>query len=238
MFDQDTLIISYDEKRGEPRGSRRRGSDPAEQGLGDCVDCTLCVQVCPTGIDIRNGLQYQCVSCAGCVDVCDQVMDRMGYDRGLISYTTERALAGGKTRLFRPRLFIYAALLLAIITAIGASVWLRVPVELDVIRDRMALYRETSEGMIENVYTLRLINMDSHPHEFRIAMESELPLTTREPLASVPLAAFEIREAPLTLSVDPVEITTSTSDVYFSVQASDQPELTARAESRFIGPVN
>lgn len=238
MFDQDTLIISYDEKRGEPRGSRRRGSDPAEQGLGDCVDCTLCVQVCPTGIDIRNGLQYQCVSCAGCVDVCDQVMTRMGYDKGLISYTTERALGGGKTQLLRPRLFIYAALLLAIITAIGSSIWLRVPVELDVIRDRMALYRETSEGMIENVYTLRLINMDTHPHEFSINLESELPLTTRQPLASVPLEAFEIREVPLSLSIDPVEITTSTSDVFFSVQASDQPKLTSRAESRFIGPVN
>ena len=238
MFDQDTLVISYDAERGDPRGSRRRGSDPESQGLGHCIDCTLCVQVCPTGIDIRNGLQYQCISCAGCVDVCDQVMDRMGYDKGLVSYTTERALNGGKTRILRPRIAIYAVLLVIIATAIGSAIWLRVPVELDVIRDRMALYRESSEGMIENVYTLRLINMDGHPHTFNIDMESELPLHRSQPFKPVTLDAFEIREVPLTLQIDPVAITSTTSDVYFWVTATDSPALTSRAESRFIGPVN
>ena len=82
MFDKDTLIISYDEKRGEPRGGRRKMDDPSEKGLGDCINCTLCVQVCPTGIDIRNGLQYECIACAACIDVCDQVMDKMEYPRG------------------------------------------------------------------------------------------------------------------------------------------------------------
>jgi len=90
MFDRDTLIITYDQARGEPRGGRPRGIDPRSKGLGDCIDCTLCVQVCPTGIDIRDGLQYACIACGSCVDACDSVMDKMGYPRGLVRYTTEK----------------------------------------------------------------------------------------------------------------------------------------------------
>lgn len=238
MFDQDTLIISYDPKRGEPRGSRRRGSDPQELGLGSCVDCTLCVQVCPTGIDIRNGLQYQCIGCAGCVDVCDRVMDKMGYPRGLISYTTERALEGGATRVIRPRTLVYAGLLLVLISLIGTAVWLRTPVELDVIRDRIALYRETSEGLVENVYTLRLINMDDQSHSFSIDYESAIPLLTESPIRPVMLEPYEIRSIPLALQIDPVALTRTTYTVLFTAVVADKPALSADAESRFIGPIN
>jgi cytochrome c oxidase accessory protein FixG len=154
MFDQDTLIISYDEERGEPRGGRRKNTDLEEAGLGECINCTLCVQVCPTGIDIRNGLQYECIACAACIDVCDQVMDKMEYPHGLIRFTTENALKHKQAHVLRPRIFVYAALLLVIISGTLWSMTHRTPLRADLIRDRNALYRELPDGMIENVYTL------------------------------------------------------------------------------------
>jgi cytochrome c oxidase accessory protein FixG len=170
MFDRDTLIISYDASRGEPRGARGRGVDPAARGLGDCIDCTLCVQACPTGIDIRAGLQYECIACAACIDACDSVMDRIGYARGLVRYATQNALEGGTTRVLRPRMLVYGALLLVLLGAGVTAIARRNPVGLDVIRDRNALYRETGRGTIENVYNLRILNKDERPHDFRLAV--------------------------------------------------------------------
>ncbi len=170
MFDADTLTISYDPLRGEPRGSRRVNSDHRREGLGDCIDCKLCVQVCPTGIDIRNGLQYECIGCSACIDACNGVMDTMGYPQGLIRYTTENAVSGKPSRIIRPRIIFYG-LLLVILTGITAiSVSQRVPLGLDVIRDRNQLYRDVG-NMIENVYTLKIINMDEQPHTYRLYVD-------------------------------------------------------------------
>src|SRR6056297_99074 len=144
MFDRDTLIVSYDENRGEPRGRRKRSLSHEKaraEGHGDCIDCDLCVQVCPTGIDIRDGLQYECITCAACIDACDSVMDKMGYPRGLIRYTTENAMAGKKSRILRPRIFIYLAVLLGLMTLFAVMLTGREMVDLDVLRDRTALYR-------------------------------------------------------------------------------------------------
>jgi cytochrome c oxidase accessory protein FixG len=166
MFDRNTLIISYDPGRGEPRGGRRKSADRAVLGLGDCIDCTLCVQVCPTGIDIRDGLQHECIACAACVDICDEVMDKMNYPRGLIRYTTENALQGRAGRILRPRVFVYGALLLALV---GGTLWSmthRTPLRADLIRDRNALYRELPDGLIENVYTMKITNMDDSAHRY------------------------------------------------------------------------
>jgi len=168
MFDKDTLVIAYDEERGEPRGGRRKGIDPASTGLGDCVGCTLCVQVCPTGIDIREGLQIECIACAACIDVCDQVMDKMGYAKGLVSYTTEHKLSGRRSRIFRPRILVYSLLLLSMVSGLFWSVNNRILLRADLLRDRNALYRELPDNRIENVYTLKLINMDFKPHEYHI----------------------------------------------------------------------
>ncbi|MDH4055261.1 MAG: cytochrome c oxidase accessory protein CcoG [Gammaproteobacteria bacterium] len=168
MFDKDTLIISYDEKRGEPRGGRKRSVDPKVAGLGDCIDCSLCVQVCPTGIDIRDGLQYECIACAACIDACDSVMDKMSYPRGLIRYTTEHALQNEQTHVIRPRMLVYAALLLVLIGSLVTSMALRTPIILDVIRDRNALYRELPNDIIENSYTIKLINQTNDAREFRL----------------------------------------------------------------------
>src|SRR5687767_9183176 len=157
MFDKDTLVITYDAERGEPRGARRRDMDPRKTGLGSCVDCTWCVQVCPTGIDIRKGLQYECIACAACIDACDFVMDKMGYPRGLIRYTAQNALDHKPTRIFRPRVMVYAALLAVLITGFFVALALRRPVSLDVLRDRNALYRMLGDGRVENVYNVKIL---------------------------------------------------------------------------------
>ena len=176
MFDQDTLIISYDPDRGEPRGGRRKTDNPADRGLGDCINCTLCVQVCPTGIDIRNGLQYECIACAACIDVCDQVMDKMEYPRGLIRYTTEHALKHKQGHVIRPRLLVYGALLLVIISSTLWSMTHRIPLRADLIRDRNALYRELPGDLIENVYTLKITNMDNAPHRYEMLVLNNGPM--------------------------------------------------------------
>ena len=178
MFDPDTLIITYDPSRGEPRGSRSKSVDHRAKGLGDCVDCEICVQVCPTGIDIRNGLQYECIACGACIDGCDQVMDKMGYPRGLIRYSTENAMQGKyaeeptalrkvASHVLRPRVLIYSAILGTVIAAMAVTLALRVPVKLNVLKDRANLVRETNDGWMENVYRLQIMNTSETPHQFR-----------------------------------------------------------------------
>src|SRR5690606_10438511 len=164
MVDSDTYVVTYDPVRGEPRGSRSRKEDHRAAGKGDCVDCSICVQVCPTGIDIRQGLQYECIGCGLCVDACDQVMDKMNYPRGLISYSTERAIQErtskkeARRRVFRPRVLIYSVLLLAVTGVLFGSLFTRDALRFDVIRDRTVLAREVEGGNIENVYRLQLMN--------------------------------------------------------------------------------
>ncbi len=177
MFDADTLIITYDEARGDPRGSRPKKADPRQQGLGDCVDCGLCVQVCPTGIDIRKGLQAECIGCAACIDACDQVMDKMQYPRGLIRYSTENAVHQKLSRqeilrrTFRPRTLIYAVVFIGLTLATAWSLVARVPLRVDIQRDRSALAREVDDGHIENVYTLHLSNTSEHARTIRLSVD-------------------------------------------------------------------
>lgn len=171
MFDKDTLIISYDENRGDPRGRRKRSVDPKLAGLGDCIDCQLCVQVCPTGIDIREGLQYECIACAACIDACDSVMDKMNYARGLVRYTTEHAMHSKETQVIRPRMLVYGALLLVLVGSLVTSMALRTPIILDVIRDRNSLYRELPGDLIENIYTIKVINQSNEPRTFKLSVE-------------------------------------------------------------------
>ena len=174
MFDRDTLVVAYDEARGEPRGSRSKKTNPKLAGLGDCVDCEICVQVCPTGIDIREGLQYECIGCTACIDGCNQVMDKMGYAPGLIRYASLNGVSQHlgwqemTRRVFRPRVLLYTAVLWAIIIAAGISLYLRVPVKVDVIRDRTMLSREVADGQIENVYRLQIMNTQEQPRRLAI----------------------------------------------------------------------
>ncbi len=177
MFDKDTLIVTYDTERGEPRGARSKKVDPKAAGLGDCIDCSLCVQVCPTGIDIRHGLQYDCIGCGLCVDACNTVMDKMKYPRGLIRYTTQNGVAQGWTsrqmlrRVLRPRVLIYSTVLLGISVAMVFSLMARTPLKVDVVRDRAALSRIVAGGRLENVYRLQIMNATEAPQRYRISAQ-------------------------------------------------------------------
>jgi cytochrome c oxidase accessory protein FixG len=208
MFDRDTLIISYDPARGEPRGSRARGVVPASVGTGDCINCTLCVQVCPTGIDIRDGLQYECIGCAACIDVCNGVMDKMGYPRGLIRYATQNGMQGGWSaarmwrRVLRPRVLVYGAVLLAIAVAFIASLALRAPFRADVVRDRGALARLVEDGRIENVYRIQLMNASEAAQRFRIEVDG-LPDATVVTRGEIELGPTQARWVPVAVQVAP-----------------------------------
>jgi len=237
MFDKDTLIISYDEKRGEPRGPRKRGADPEKLGLGSCIDCTMCVQVCPTGIDIRDGLQYECIGCSACIDVCDDVMEKMGYDKGLIRYTTQHALDGNETHVLRPRVVVYAVILAALFTALSYSLITRTPLHLDVLRDRNQLYRETDQGLIENVYTLKVMNMDDQAHDYRIGVTGPDGLITKTDKATFHAESGQVVTVPMRLQIDEDQLQKRSSPVEITITATDDPELSAEEDSRFLGPL-
>jgi cytochrome c oxidase accessory protein FixG len=234
MFDKDTLVISYDEPRGEPRGARRRGA-PAIKTQGDCIDCTLCVQVCPTGIDIRKGLQYECIACAACIDACDDVMDRVGSPRGLIRYTTEHAMSGNETRLARPRLFVYGALLTLAAGVIGYSLLTRTPLILDVIRDRNALYREVRGDLIENAYSIKVINEDDKTHRYRLEAEGIAQLELVSPAGLIDVAPGSVANVPVRLQA-PARNAQGVHPITLRIAAQDAPNIVRTEKTRFIGP--
>ncbi|OQY56161.1 MAG: cytochrome c oxidase accessory protein CcoG [Candidatus Parabeggiatoa sp. nov. 2] len=236
MFDKDTMIIAYDEKRGDPRKGRKRNVDYKAQGLGDCINCTMCVQVCPTGIDIRDGLQYQCISCSACIDVCDEIMDKMNYPRGLIRYTTENTLNGKPTQVLRPRIFVYGGILLAIFIGICVAISTRSLVQLNVIRDRNSLFIKTDSGLIENVYRLRVMNIDNRPHVY------DVTATGIDGLQLVKEREIEVEPGRvMTLSVrlaaDPQNLQKRSMTITFQLTALDNPTLTITEEARFLGPI-
>ncbi|MFJ4392032.1 cytochrome c oxidase accessory protein CcoG [Pseudomonas soli] len=236
MFDKDTLAVAYDPSRGEARGPRKKGSDARSQGLGDCIDCTLCVQVCPTGIDIREGLQMACIGCAACIDACDGVMDKMGYARGLIGYKSEHNLQGGKTHWLRPRLLGYAAALTVMIGALVLALQMRPMVSMDVIKDR-GLFRENALGQIENIYLLKIINKTQEPQHYRLRLVDadgfELHGRTEFTLAS-----GEMSELPVSVAMLADRPTSSSQELTFEIQDSDQPGIRSTAHSRFVAPMN
>ena len=235
MFDSDTMIVSYDYNRGEPRGARKRGADHKLEGKGDCIDCEFCVQVCPTGIDIRDGLQYECISCGLCVDACNDVMDKMEYPRGLVRFTTEHVLEGGKTKIFRPRLIGYGLVLTIMVAAFNYAVFSRTPLEVDVIRDRNVLYRQTNEGLTENIYTLKINNMDNRDHRYAISVTGDVDFDYIGE-TEVSVSEGNIETLIVRLHADPGIMRRTNADVYFVVQSLDKVEVRAEEESRFLGP--
>ena len=237
MFDKDTLIITYDESRGEPRGARKKGVDHKAKGLGDCVDCTLCVQVCPTGIDIRQGLQYECIACAACIDACDEVMDKVGYPRGLIRYDTQHGLEGQRKRVIRPRTIVYASLLALLVTGFAVTLSGRNVVGVDVIRDRNALFRERADGRIENVYNVKLLNKDREAHEFRISASGIDGLEVDYSGPTVYVGPGAVQSVPVRIRV-PRGSVQGGSDLVLSIEATGRPDLTASGKARFIAPTD
>jgi cytochrome c oxidase accessory protein FixG len=223
MFDKDTFTVAYNANRGEKRGPRGRKMTPEQRqtkALGDCIDCNLCVQVCPTGIDIRNGLQYECINCGACVDACNGVMDKMNYDKGLISFTSEHQLAGGKTEIIRPKLVGYAVVLAVMVGLLALEIATRVPLEVDIIRDRGALYRETNDGLIENVYTLKILNKSQLKTLYQISIEG-LPNHRYSGEEIVTVKGGEAFSLPISVAVDESVLKESITGITIRVTGSD-----------------
>ncbi|QDX80822.1 cytochrome c oxidase accessory protein CcoG [Denitratisoma sp. DHT3] len=241
MFDPDTLVITYDAERGEPRGARSKKTDHRQQGFGDCVDCGLCVVVCPTGIDIRNGLQSECIGCAACIDACDQVMDKMGYPKGLIRYSTENALArhwGWKDILghvVRPRVVIYSSVLAAICVAFVWGLATKPDLRVNVIRDRATLSREVEDGLIENVYRLQIMNVSEQPQRYSIAAEG-LPGIQIVGERELDVAPASTTPMTIQVRVPPESGKRGANTIYINVASLSDPKAQAHEKAKFILP--
>ncbi len=241
MFDKDSLIITYDKDRGEPRGARSKADADAGKNLGDCIDCSMCVQVCPTGIDIRNGLQYDCIGCAACVDACNSVMDKIGAPRGLVRYWTDHAMANRWAtpeivrHAFRPRVLIYSAVLLVIVGVFFGTLLTRTPVKMDVIRDRGSMGREVDDGQIENVYRLQIMNTDEASHRFRIGVEGIASVHLMG-ASEVELGATESRAVPVSVRTDAGQGEKGSNKIYFTLTAVDNPQVQVKEKAVFFVP--
>ncbi len=238
MFDKDTLTVAYDVSRGEKRGPRPRKIPHSElnnHGLGDCIDCNLCVQVCPTGIDIRNGLQYECINCGACIDACNGVMEKMKYPKGLIRFSSETQLQGGTTSFFRPKLLGYAFVLLVMLVILGVNFWLRSSLEVDIIRDRNSLYRETNDGLIENVYTLKILNKTQQRRHYQITVQG-LPDYRFIGDQSVSVGGGEIFSLPISVATDAYNLKEPVTEIHFKVstETADGETITVLEPTKFL----
>jgi len=241
MFDPDTLVITYDTERGEPRGTRKKSADLKATGLGHCVDCGLCVAVCPTGIDIRVGLQYECIGCAACIDVCDQVMDKMSYPKGLIRYSTENALAQHWTgkeivaHLFRPRIILYTAILSLISIAWIWGLATKPELRVDVIRDRMTLAREVEDGLIENVYRMQVMNVSEKPQRYSFSVTGLDGIAlVGEPV--VELSSASNKNVTYQVRVPPQAAGKGSHVIYFDVKSLSDEKISVHEKATFLMP--
>jgi cytochrome c oxidase accessory protein FixG len=243
MFDRDTLIVTYDAERGEPRGKGSKANDRQARGLGDCVECALCVQVCPTGIDIRDGLQYECIGCAACIDACNFVMEKAGLPPGLIRYATTNSLRDhfGTTtilrRVFRPRVIVYSSFLAAVVAGLLVAIALRVPLKVDVIRDRGALAREVSDdhgrSLVENVYRMQVMNTSERRRSFSVQADGvdELEVVSETSFEVAPATTLSV---PLRLRA-PAALDAGSHPIHIDVRAQEDPAVRVREKSTFLG---
>lgn len=232
MFDKNTLLVAYDKLRGENRGRRKRKQDPKELGLGDCVDCNLCVEVCPVGIDIRNGLQYECINCGACADACDQTMSQFNYAKGLISYTSENALLGKKAKLLRPKIIGYGVLSILAMAFMVYTIQVRVPIEFSVLRDRAALYQLDFEDNVTNSYLLKITNKSQIDRHFNVnVLDNKVSLSADKDIL---IKAGEIANVPVHLTMAADDIKGRVSEVSLEVSVSDKPEVKAVTETKFF----
>ncbi|MBM7074637.1 cytochrome c oxidase accessory protein CcoG [Shewanella sp. 202IG2-18] len=236
MFDKNTYIVGYDATRGESRGPRSRKADPKELGLGDCIDCDLCVQVCPTGIDIRNGLQYECINCGACIDACDTTMERMGYEKGLISYTTENKLEGKIERVARPKLIGYGLVMVAMVGVFLLAFDHIKPIRIDILRDRNQLYRENVDGLIENTFTLKILNKTEEQHTYTLSV-AELDDYQWIGPKTVTVESGQVFTLPISIAIDPADLHRTVTDFNIEVTTKvDGEKVTVEQETRFFAP--
>jgi len=238
MFDKDTLIISYDGERGESRGRRKKNSDYKSKGLGDCIDCNQCVHVCPTGIDIRDGLQYECIACAACIDVCDNVMGKMGYDKGLIKYTTEveeESKGKEKTHFIRPRTIYYTSIFIIVVSAFFYLLSHRIPIDINVIRDRNNLYTETFSGEIENTYTLKILNMSQQSQTYNLSVTGYENMIL-EGEKTFDIASGDILTLPVRIKVSADQLDKRSNEINFIIETTGEEIYTNTSPAKFLGP--
>lgn len=235
MYDSDTLAVHYDATRGESRGARKPKEDFREKGLGECIDCSWCVQVCPVDIDIRDGMQYECINCGLCVDACNAVMDKMEYPRGLIRFTSEDELASGHTHFVRPRLFGYCFAVIVMIGAFVYTVATRNPVEVDVIRDRGARMYRVVGNEVQNVYTLKVSNKDQQPHRYKVRIESDYPYHVAK-YRAIEVLDGETFSLPLRISIARDALPKEKNAIKIYVESLSDANIWAQEESIFIGP--
>lgn len=236
MFDENTLTVTYDKRRGEGRGPRARKTareDNKTQGLGDCIDCNLCVQVCPTGIDIRNGLQYECINCGACVDACNDVMKKMRYPLGLIKFTSERKLQDPSAKVLRPKLLAYAAVLIVMVAGFTAQLQLRNLLTVDVSRDRNILYRETNQGLIENAFAIRLTNKTQLQQRYTITVNG---LTDYQFIGKqeVTIQGGEDYVLSISIATNPYNLKNMITDIQFNVQSTTDTDIEQTVSTTFI----
>jgi len=240
MFDKDTLIVTYDAERGEPRGARSKKADPGKLNLGACVDCSLCVQVCPTGIDIRNGLQYECIGCGACADVCDTVMDKVGYARGLVKYSTENAMTNHWTakqtlrHVFRPRIVVYTSILMGIVVAIFVSLAMRTPFKVNVVRDRGVMARVVEAGKIENVYRLQVMNATESDQHYKFTVNG-LPNLVITSDVTFKVESTKAITVPVRVQASFGAAEPGSHEIHFEIESLDSPGKLSE-KSTFIIP--
>ncbi len=234
MFDKDTLLVAYDHVRGESRGKRKRKADHKSLGLGDCVDCNLCIEVCPVGIDIRNGMQYECINCGLCIDACDNTMANFGYAKGLINYNSEHALNSEdkKPGGMRFKLIGYGISTLLIFLSIAIWFNYRIPMEASILRDRNALYRVDYQGIVENTYTIKIINKTQRNMHYKIS-STGIPAATLTVPDNLLIRPGETRQASVTLAIDGYELKNKITDVNFIIQSVEQPEIQLTKATKF-----
>ncbi|MBB1332587.1 MULTISPECIES: cytochrome c oxidase accessory protein CcoG [Pseudoalteromonas] len=232
MFDKDTLLVTYDSARGESRGPRKRKADPKALDLGDCVDCNLCVEVCPAGIDIRNGLQYECINCGLCIDACDDTMDKFGYQKGLIKYASEKQMAGEQTNPYRLKLVGYGALTVLLMVSMLAWLVQRTPIEVSVLRDRNALYRVNYEGLVENPYTLTIINKTQQLLHYRVAITGLDVAKLQSPQLTA-VEPGQMKRIPVTVVADGYDLPSKLNELDFVITAEEDSSINTSISSVF-----
>lgn len=233
MLDDHSLIVGYDPRRGEPRGMLRPNQSPDERG--DCIDCKRCVQVCPTGIDIRDGLQLECVSCTACIDACDTVMDRISRPRGLIRYDSLAGLRGQPRRVIRQRVVVYSAVMMLLLGIFATRVMSRDAVELSVARAPGLPYLAQDDGRVRNQFALNVTNTEPVERRVTIKVDGPAGIECIVPGQPLELAAGGRLRADAFVLCPESQIVSSETPIVFRL-ISDEVEL-SRAEAIFLGPV-
>lgn len=238
MFDRDTLIISYDVERGEPRvGGKKKRAET--ENPGDCIECQACVQVCPTGIDIRDGLQYECIACAACIDACDEVMIKIGKEPSLIKYTTENQLEGQKTHILRPRIILYAVALSIFLGLFAYTLINRKDMAVDVLRDRNSFYRQVDSKTIENVYKLKIMNKGKSVRQYKITAKGfgkDLDVVIDDKFKERKLPPGDVLILPVKVRAQKADVKRRIQNIQIIITAVGEDGTTIAEETKYFGP--